>query len=269
MTVLALVLVPSASSQGLYADPSGDNGSAGDITGITVASDKATGQVEFTISGTNLSSGSDQGTALAIDSDANPLTGNTGWVGADYIFGLESDGYWFFGHWTGSGWDWDTPYTTVRIHGNSRALTISVNRSEIGNSAEFNFVVEAADWANERYDDAPDDGMFNYSIEADGVDIVSVTFQTTPTSGPKAGKPFVLAPTGLKLPPDGRDVPVAAQPESYSCKATLKGRAIAGHGTGACTWRLPKKARGKTLNVVLTVTYQGTSKSFPYAFKVR
>ena len=268
-TALALALVPSASSQGMYGDASGDNGSAGDITGITVNGDKTSGQVVFSINGANLLSGDDHMTALAIDSDANPLTGNPGWIGADYLFVVGNDGY-GFAHWTGSSWDWDTPYATVHIRSNSGALTVSVNRSEIGNSTEFNFVAEAADFTNQKYDDAPDDGMFNYSFDANGVDIVSVDVQTLPASGPRAGKPFVVTPTGLKLPPDGRNTPATLQPESYSCKATLKGKALAGTATGGCTFRIAKKkTRGKTLNVVLTVTYQGTSKSFPYTFKVR
>jgi len=267
-TMLALVVVPSASSKGVYADPAGDSGSAGDITGINVTGDKASGQLTFTIKGTNLIYGADHFAALAIDSDANPLTGSSGWVGADYFFGFGEDGY-SFGHWTGSEWDWNTPYTTVHVHYAYSGVTVSVNRAEIGNTAEINFVAEAADFTNEKYDDAPDDGAFNYSLEADGVDIVSVDVQTVPASGPKAGKPFVVKPMGLKLPPDGRDISAVLQPESYSCKATLKGKSIAGSGTGACTLRLLKKARGKTLNVVLTVTYQGTSRSFPYVFKVR
>jgi hypothetical protein len=267
-TMLALVVVPSASSKGVYADPAGDSGSAGDITGINVTGDEASGQLIFTINGTNLIYGADHFAALAIDSDANPLTGNPGWVGADYLFGFGADGY-SFAHWTGSEWDWDTPYTTVHVHYAYSGVTVSVNRSEIGNTTEFNFAAEAADFANERFDNAPDDGTFNYSLDADGVDIVSVDVQTVPVSGPKAGKSFVLTPTSLRLPPDGRDIPAVPQPESYSCKATLNGKSIVGSGTGGCTWRMPKKARGETLKVVLTVTYQGTSKSFPYVFKVR
>ncbi len=51
--VAALLLVPAASS-GTYADPAGDSGSAGDITGVTVAGDKGSGQLVFRITGTNL-----------------------------------------------------------------------------------------------------------------------------------------------------------------------------------------------------------------------
>ena len=49
----ALILVPTASS-GEYTDPSGDSGTAGDITSVTVAGDKASGQLLFRITGTNV-----------------------------------------------------------------------------------------------------------------------------------------------------------------------------------------------------------------------
>ena len=146
---------------------------------------------------------------------------------------------------------------------------ISVNRSELGNSSELNFWAESYDETNKQWDDAPNNGMFNYSLQLQGVHILSALVQTAPVAGPKAGKSFALVPTGLKLPPDGSAAPVSPKPESYTCKATLKGRAVAGKGTGSCSWRLPKNARGKALKVVLTVTYQGTTASFPYVFTVR
>jgi len=46
-----------------------------------------------------------------------------------------------------------------------------------------------------------------YSFDANGPEIDSVDLRTTPSTGPKAGKPFVIVPTGLKLPPDGRTKP--------------------------------------------------------------
>src|SRR5580765_7399233 len=71
----ALVLVPSASS-GSYIDPSGDSGTAGDITAVTVVGDKGSGQLLFTITGTNIASSESNLLFLDIDSDANPLTGD-------------------------------------------------------------------------------------------------------------------------------------------------------------------------------------------------
>jgi hypothetical protein len=266
---LLLVLVPAASAaqgQTQYPDAAGDNGSAPDVTGVTVASDRTSGQILFRITGTNLSPSADFPTFLFIDSDANPATGDTGWNGADYAFYVDSDSY-DFSHWDGSQWA-DTSYATVHVTGGGNSLLVSVNKCELGNTSEFNFSVDTLDAANKTWDDAPDLGTFNYSLAAAGPDIVGMLLQTKPTFGPKAGKQFVLSPLGLKLPPSGAVVDVLAKPDSYTCRATLKGRALSGGGTGGCTYQLLKTARGKQLKVVLTVTYEGATKSFSFPFRV-
>jgi hypothetical protein len=265
--VAALLLVPAASS-GTYSDPAGDSGAAGDLTGVTVMGDKNGGQVVFRISGTNLASSLTNVLILRIDSDANPLTGNLAANGADYSFIIDGEGYWF-DRWDGSHWV-ATSYATVQITGNTSGLMISVNRSELGNTSAFNF--EAATLAfgsTSGFDAAPNDGAFNYSYEYNGPDILSVDVQTAPSAGPKAGKKFVVTSTGLKLPPSGATSTTPLLPESYTCTAKLGARTLIGTATGKCTFSIPKKkARGKRLTVVLTVSYQGVTKSVPLTFKV-
>lgn len=267
----ALVAVPSAASQGgpPYADGSGDSGPAGDISGVTVLGDKTSGQLVFRVNGSNLSTSPDMVTILFVDSDANPTTGNLDWNGADYLLGVDDASYSFL-HWTGTDWV-ETPYDTVRVCciGGGSNVMFSVNRRELGNTSQFNFMVRSRNIPSNANDDAPDDGMYNYSLLAGGPDIQGVVLQTTPSSGPRAGKRFVVTPTGVKLPPNGALVSTAPRPESYECHATLKGRAVAGAGTGGCTLRIPKKkARGKKLLVAVTVTYAGATKSVPFTFVV-
>jgi len=263
---LALVLAPIA-APGTYADKSGDSGFAGDITGLQVAADKVSGQIIFRISGSNLSTSSRSLTFLLVDSDANPLTGDVGSLGADYAFSIDDTSY-GFEHWNGSDWV-ATTYDTVRITGGGNGLMISVNRSELGNTSAFNLWARSYDLVNKNSDDAPDDGAFNYSIDANGPDIQSVDLKTAPASGPVHGKKFVVAPAALKLPPNGA-LSSAPVPESYKCSATLGQRALTGTGTGACTFAIPrKKSRGKQLRVTVSVTYEGASKSFTYSFRVR
>jgi hypothetical protein len=94
-----------------------------------------------------------------------------------------------------------------------------------------------------------------------------VDVKKTPAS-PKAGKRFVIVPTGLKLPPDGQLTPPTIVPESYSCTAKLGAKKLAG-GKGVCSIAIPKKnAKGKKLTVLLTVNYQGATKVVPLTFKV-
>jgi hypothetical protein len=267
---LTLVLVPSASSRGgpQYTDPSGDNSSAADLSGVTVMGDQATGQITFRISGSNLSSAPNQVTFLVVDSDANPATGDPQWDGADYGFAVDDSGYDFV-HWNGSDWV-EAPYATVAVccvHGGS-TVTVSVNRRELGNASEFNFGVETVNTDTKAHDNAPDDGVYNYSLAAGGPDIQDVLVQTRPSFGPMAGKPFVIKPVGLKLPPSGALISIMRRPDSYRCRATISGRAVPGAGTGGCTLRIAKKARGKRLRLVLTVKYEGATKSVPFTFVV-
>jgi hypothetical protein len=264
--VAGLVLVPSAAS-GSYADPAGDSGAAGDITAVTVVGDKASGQVVFRITGSNLATSDTNLLFLTIDSDANPLTGDLTDNGSDYWFGMDDSTY-GFEHWDGSQWV-DSPNLTVRITGGASGIMVSINRSELGNTADFNFAASTLNLSDRTSDHGPNDGAYNYSLDVNGPQINSVDVKTTPSVGPRAGKRFVIVPTGLKLPPDGRAIATPVLPESYSCTAKLGATQLAGSGTGGCSIAVPKKkARGKKLIVQLTVVYQGVTKVVPLAFRV-
>jgi hypothetical protein len=273
--VLALALVPAASS-GTYGDATGDNtGGAGDITGVTVSADNGTGQIVFRIAGVNLASSDQNVLFLAIDSDANPNTGNLTDNGSDYLFFLDNGSY-DFEHWNGSDWV-ATPYSTVRVLGGAGQIMISVNRSELGNTSDFNFevttlsvTISGSSVVRAGSDSAPDDGAYNFSLAAGGPQINSVDVQTTPSAGPRAGKKFVVVPSTLQLPPDGRTTPATLTPESYTCSAKLGGKPLRGSGTGGCTFAIPKtKSRGKKLAVQLTVNYEGAAKVLPLSFRVK
>ena len=262
----ALILVPTASS-GDYTDPAGDSGTAGDISAVTVAGDKASGQLLFRITGTNVVSSATVPLILEIDSDANPLTGDIAVNGADYEFDVDNASYGFF-HWNGSDWV-ATPDLSVQVFGGPTQIQISINRSELGNTSMFNFFALSFNITDRAFDVAPNQGSFNYSLDANGPQILSVAVKKTPAAGPKAGKRFVIVPTGLKLPPDGQLTPPTILPTSYSCTAKLGAKRLAS-GKGVCSIAIPKKnAKGKKLTVALTVNYQGATKVIPLTFKVR
>jgi hypothetical protein len=260
-----LVLAPAAASAGRYLDPTGDSGTSPDITGVTVASD-ASGLILFTIDLADLLDGSGARTFLLLDTDEDGATGAPDSVGSDYVFVVDDDGY-NFAHWTGAAWDNDTAYATVRVFTSRTHVTISVNRSELGNTKAFNFWVRTR-LGDEDMDTAPEESVWNYSLAADGPDVQSVLVATAPSAGPKAGKTFTVTPVSLKLPPSGEPPLLLPRPDSYTCRATLAGRAIAGTGTGGCEWKLPLTARKKSLNVVLTVKYQGATKSITFTYRV-
>lgn len=261
-------LAGGAGATGRYTDPAGDSGGAPDITGATVSS-TASGQIVFHVGVGSLPSSGDVKTLVVIDADANLGTGAADSGGAEFVFVVDqSDHTYGFAHWTGADWDWDTPYTTVTVTTASSGVTISVNRSELGATSELNFWTRTltGEGGAGLTDDAPDDGLWNYDLEADGPKIVNATIATAPSAGPRAGKRFSVRVAGLTLPTGGAASSVPPTPETTACKATLAGRPLGGTG---CSWKIPKSARGQTLKVVVTVTYEGTTASFPYSFKVR
>src|SRR5829696_8767967 len=239
---LVLLVASSAGAAGSYRDAIGDGSGAPDITKVAVTSDAA-GTITFDIGIVDLPSPADVETYLFLNTDRNGATGAPDTAGADYVFVVdESDGTYGFYRWNGSDWDDDIPYSTVRVF-NGRAGTR----------------------AGEAQDHAPDQGTWNYSLAAGGPEIRGVAVVNKPFL-PKAGRAFTVTATGVVLPEDADAA--APRPERYSCRATLAGKAITGTGVGRCTWKLPKTARGRVLAVVVTVTYQGATKSLPFAYRV-
>lgn len=267
---VALLVAAPSQAVGKYTDPAGDAKGAPDITGVEVASD-TNGQILFTIGVAGLQQGAMMGVFLAIDSDVNPATGNSGWLGSEYLFFVDELSYSYeFGRWTGAEWNWETPSSTVRVRDVAGTLLISVNAAELGGPQSINFSVQSRTATDGQFDDAPDDGHFNYTLPAGGPDIRSVRVEAKPAAGPKAGRAFTITPVALELPPSGAMIAATPVPESYTCTARLGAKALKGTGTGGCSFKIPKKnAKKKTLTVVLTVSYQGASKVQTLAFKVR
>jgi hypothetical protein len=264
----ALALAPSGGAVGRYSDATGDNAGAPDITGVSVQSDAA-GQIVFQISLVDLPSPADVRTLLLLNTDMNLETGEPDTGGADHYFGIdESDNTYWFVRWNGTEWE-QTSYTTVRVNSNRTSATISVNRSELGNTEAFTFWVRTRAGAVEanQADDAPEEGSWQYSLAAGGPQIESVLVTTKPGFGPRAGKLFTVTPAGLRLPEVVRSL-IAPNPESYSCRARLAGKQLTGAGAQGCSWRLDRKSRGKRLVVELTVVYQGTTATFSLPYRV-
>jgi hypothetical protein len=267
-SLFLVVPAGSAATKGTYVDAAGDSGAAPDITGVAVASTGTTIVVNLGIS--NLRRGADLTTLLLLDTDRNPATGDADALGADYLFAIsEVDYSYWFGRWDGADFA-DTPYSTVHVGNRSGGYLITVDASELGATTGFNFWVRTIDgeYADGHYDDAPDDGTWNYVLAAGGPEIQSVLVTTTPAAGPRAGRPFTLTPMGMRLPPSSSTVSILPHPDSYTCRAVLAGATLTGRGTGGCTWRVPKKARGKSLAVTLNVTYQGATKAVRFVYRV-
>jgi hypothetical protein len=264
----ALALAPSSGAVGRYTDETGDNAGAPDITGVSVQSDAA-GQILFQINVVDLPSPADVRTLLVLNTDMNLETGEPDTAGGDYYFVVdESDDSYWFARWNGTEWE-QAAYSTVRVSSNKTGVTISVNRSELGNTEAFTFWTRTRAGAVEanQVDDAPDDGSWQYSLAAGGPQIEGVLVTMKPGFGPRAGKAFTVTPAGLRLPEVVRGI-IAPHPDDYTCRARLAGKPLIGTGEHGCTWKLDRKSRGKRLVVQLTVTYQGTTATFSFPFRV-
>ena len=111
------------------------------------------------------------------------------------------------------------------------------------------------------HDAAPD----VWSLQA----VDPIVLSTTPKSGPRAGKAFVVRPVRLNLPPGEAPASGAPRPDRYSCVSMLGDRFIPGSGAGGCTLRIAKRhTHGKTLLVLVTASYRGATTSFPFKFVV-
>jgi hypothetical protein len=257
-----VVLVCAASSgasgrEQSYSDPAGDQqGTAPDVTTIVV-SHVASGNITWRISVSNQPTlPADSQVVLWIDSDRNPNTGAPNTLGSDYVFLVGADGY-NFARWNGTEFDFDTPFATVSVAYTAGA-TITVNRSELGNTNGVNFWVRGLqDTGSEtaNIDDAPDDGTFSYLLGPTGPrhGTVGAKSMTKVRNGLRASFTFrVLPVTGSRIQivwkVNGRQF---AQP-NYPVVRMVTSTAL-GLGKGLYTAQLRVRAPGAAWRTLSTV----------------
>ncbi len=231
-------------------DPQGDAvGGAADITQVVVSND-FDGNITFAVTIADRTTfTSDDLLFIFLNTDKNSSTGVSG---LDYAIVVASDGAALV---RASGTTFaPSPQTTLRLADNGK--TITVNRSELGDTTGFSGGVLSALVSNDAAGDPA--GPLAYDLELKPV-LDTLAARYAPAK-PKAGKVFRLAATTLRLD-DGTTV----KADSVTCVAKLNGKRLA----GSCSWRIPKNAKGKRLVVTLTAHYKGVSTSFtPWRFKV-
>ena len=165
-----------------YNDAVGDGGAAPDVRAVDVTSTPE-GRIIFRVP-LGPVSGSLYGVDVWLDTDADPNTGNTTFQdagGAEYRLGsfigvappgdpncgLFPRGNGCLARWTESGWRSGAAATARAVRTKS-GVTISINRSDLGNTSEFNFY--AVGWTEgvDLSDRAPGTGTFRYSLALGG-----------------------------------------------------------------------------------------------------
>jgi hypothetical protein len=251
--VLALLLLGASGAEAAqtFTDPTGDaTGGGADITQVAVSNDAA-GNITLALTLANRTALQPTDTlVIVLDTDENATTGTSG---VDYALRVTASGA-ALAHWNGSTFV-ASPQTTLTTANNN--LTITVNRSELGNTTAFNFAA-ATFVGTTQSDIAPDTGAYTYDLGLKPV-LNTLAARFSPAK-PKHGHIFKLATTQLRLE-DGSIV----KADSITCLATLNGKRLAGR----CSWHIPKNARGKRLVIVLTAHYQGATATFtPWRFRV-
>jgi hypothetical protein len=285
------VLAPNstASNSATFPDPSGDSGSAPDVTTVTVASDDA-GNIMFTIAFSNRPALQSQDVVvIGLDSDQNLATGGPG--GLEY--GLAAVGTFSGGvallQWNGSTFQpVTTPASSLSgsygVGAGGGLLTIRINRSDLGGTTGFNFAVgTSGDNGMTIGDLAPNSGTWSYQLGSAGTTTTTTTTTTSPapalslrvltlltTNPARAGKRFVATLVVIR-----EDTVLPLTSGSISCSARagsqplrVKSKFFASVGP-SCAWLLPKKSKGKTLRGVIAVTFKTAKARGSFARRIR
>lgn len=242
-------------------DATGDSGGAPDITGVTVANDFG-GNILFVIEvGNRTGFAANDLVAISIDSDRNARTGTP--TGSDYVIAIDAGARAVaLLRWIGTTLE-RVATTTLRPSDWGPGYVALINRSELGDTTTFDYRVVTFLAVGDDADLAPATGSLTYTLASPHIEAIAARFSTTV---PRAGKSFRLSTVRLTF--ETGETAIAAR---FTCRATLAGKRIRGTGPGACTFKLPKSAKGKKLVITITATAAGgRPETFaPYAFKVR
>jgi hypothetical protein len=240
----ALAFAGPAAADQTYADATGENAAAADISGITVSNSPAAGTITMKVTLANRPN-LDDGSSLLVflDTDRNSATGSTS-GGFEYLFGLDSGGYQWL-KWDGTQFGDAGVQLPVTFTGG--IATFTVNAADIGSVGSFDFAVvtfSGPDPNNPITDVAPEDGqpLFTYTLAT--IQIVPTSVAAVPSGLARAGKPFSIKALTVNLS-NGTQ----ARATAVSCTATLGGLKLRGTGAGGCTFKLPAKSKGKKLVV--------------------
>jgi hypothetical protein len=268
---------PAATSEPTtFTDPTGDAGTAPDITTVKVSNDDV-GQFSFDVAFAT-PYGADAIFGLYLDTDMNESTGNPRELGADYLLYDDHASHTLsLMQWNGTDWA-DAPSTatvSLYIATDGKSLTLSANRSVLGGTSAFNFVAYAyPSGSSDTFDDAPSgNGSWQYKLKP----TILLSLGAAKANAAKAGHPWALAivvkrsDTGAFVGPEGT---IACAGSVGSTKLTAVTHAFISGGSGAgtaavCAFVLPKSAKHKTAHGTVTVKYSGQTVTHSFSAPVK
>lgn len=260
----ALLLAQTALAKGskTFDDSTGENPAAHDIARVNI-SNEDDGGLSFSILWASIGEPpADTVVVLLLDADRNRTTGDS--QGVDYLLEVyPASRTHFFGRWDGRDY---VAAGDVSVQNTPIGIVVFMDRSDIGNSAAFDFVVGTVHGPEDApvVDQAPDAGQPSWTYELVLKPVIeSVRTRTTPLQ-PRAGRAFVVT---ARIRLEGGQTVV---PTSLRCNARLAGRVLRGSGPGGCRFRIPANARGKRLVITVRATYRDAAPvSSRTAYRVR
>lgn len=253
-----------------YQDSTGENAAAPDITTLTVSNTDA-GVISFRINIANRPTlAQDMWLDLFVDADNKSTTGSPELAGVDYVFQLIRSEIFLY-RWDGTGFTrrfGDPPAVTLRFSYRN-GYTISISRSELGNTKAFRFFVDVS--SGVQFDpttgdpvigDYPNDtapggaaGLYPYEVK---VARPTLLVRRVSAGKPTAGKPFTLrmrtarSDTGATVQ-NGR-VTCVGRAGNARLRATVQ-RVVGGWAT--CTWNVPPNSKGKRFRGSVAIVFEG------------
>jgi hypothetical protein len=239
---VALPVAPSAGATGrlhakvagatTFQDPPGDAGAAPDLTSVTVGGNR-TGEMSFRVPLAGFDG--DAQLFVAIDSDGSSATGDRN--GVEFVMDVRPDGNVRVRNWNGSEF---VPFTEAATSFSYAAgvAMFRIDAPYLGLLTFMRFGVVSTRGSST--DAAPNSGAYRYRAAP------PMIVRFVPRR-PVAGKRFSFSSPGAAY---------------VYCYASLGGKRIRGE---ACTWKLPRSARGKAF--VVQVSVDGELRTF--RFRVR
>lgn len=257
----------AASSAAVFTDPSGDSGTAPDVTEVQVGNDVIAGPIVLWITAPNRAAlGGSEGFLTFLDTDLNGGTGNVDQGGADFGIETMSSGARLY-RWDGADWaQAAAPSLRQEWFPGQHAARIEIQPRDLGGPSAFNFYVVSVN--GDASDVAPDgNDLWSYSLANGPLRLTKEGAAATPA---RAGRPFTLR---LRVGRD--DLNEILHEGRVTCTAklgttSLRGTARAfGPNGSTCAWTLPKSARGKRISAKIAVGYGGAAVSHSYAGVVK
>lgn len=238
-------------------DPTGDSGAAADISNVLTANTIA-GVIRFEVTLANrptLPENSDV-IAVVIDSDRNGTVDYE--IHSVGLLGLE------LVRMGASGPEPVTASLLTKIWSSGK-LTLQIPSADLGNTTAFVYYVGTGVLSGSSAtleDFAPDgDQAFSYSLATPHIATVAPAY--SPAS-PRAGRRFRVTRALIRFATDEE-----SPAESLRCTARLGSKALRGTAPGACTYALPRNAKGKRLSLTITTTFRDQTATITRSLRVR